>query len=148
MSRLDVVFDNPRGVACDQRSGGHIPGDYAGGCHDAAVPDSDAGQDDRIRADEAVVADEHVTSAPVDVVVRQDGGAECDGGVLADMNAARVRLVELRAHRNRGSFAEIHLSHATQVLPTQPENEFTHPIEYAGRYRDRQRSSSKRSEMV
>src|SRR2546427_13140032 len=130
MSRLDVVFDDARGVARDQRSGGHVAGDDTGGRHDAAVPDGDARQDDRMRADEAVVAYVDVTIASVDPVVRQDGGAECDGGVLPDMNAPRVRLVELRAHGNRGSLADLHLPHAYQVLPAEPDHESTHPIAY------------------
>src|SRR5207248_8343430 len=68
-----------------------------------------------------LVSDVDVTIEIVDVVVRQDGGTECDDGVRPDVNATRVGFVELGTERNHGPFADIHFPDANEVEATEPE---------------------------
>ena len=86
-----------------------------------------------MRADEAVVPDADVPIDFVNVVVRQDGGAECDDGVRADVNAFGIRQVELRTHGNRCSFPDLHLPDLHQVLPAECNHDFAQPVAYLRR---------------
>src|SRR5438105_3996284 len=60
-----------------------------------------------------------------------------------DVNASRIRLIELRAHGNRGAFPDVHLPDSHQVLPAELEHDFAQPIAYPRGYRDRHRHSSR-----
>jgi len=87
--------------------------------------------------DETIVSDVDVTIEIVDVVVRQDGGTECDDGVRPDVNATRVGFVELGTERNHGPFADIHFPDANEVEATEPEHEVPQHFAAPGRQGDR-----------
>ena len=119
---LEVLFNDPRGVPRDHRSPGDVSSDDAGRGDDAVVADRDAWKNDRVRADEAVVADAHVAIDAIDEVVREDGAPERHDGVSADVDAARIRFIQLRAQRNRGPFADVHFPHVNEVLSAQEQH--------------------------
>ena len=98
MSGLDVVFEDPGGVAAHQRSRGQISCDDARCPNDTLVSDRYTRQDDGMRADETIITNAHVGVAVVDVVVRQERDAERDGCVFPDVEAD----VLVRTYENLG----------------------------------------------
>jgi hypothetical protein len=87
--------------------------------------------------DETVVSDVDITITIVDIIVRQDGGTECDDCVLPDVKSPRICFVELGGERNHGPFADIHLPNANEVEATEPQHEITQHVTHPGRQGDR-----------
>src|SRR5262245_7628038 len=93
-------------------------------------------------ADEAIVTDTDIGVAPIDVIVRQDRGAERHRRVLSDMDSTGIGLVELRTHGDAGSFADVHLPDVNEVLAAKNYHEVAHPLAYPGCQRGRHRNQS------
>jgi len=83
-------------------------------------------------ANETIIANMHISITPVDMVVRQDCGAECYSGVLPDMNAAGISLVEPGTEGNHGSLPDIHVPNPNEVLATEHLHRLTQLVTYPG----------------
>lgn len=92
---FDIAFEDLSRVACDDTARGHVLGNDAAGGYDAVVPDGHSGQDDRACAKEAVGADEGADMLAFDEVVGEDVDARRYDGVVADVDAPRVGVVEV-----------------------------------------------------
>lgn len=97
MSGGDIAFEDPGWVAKHQRAGRYILCDNACRRNDAVIANGRTGQNDRMRAYEAIIADPHVIEAIIDEIVRQDCHAECYARISSDVDSSRIGFVQLHA---------------------------------------------------
>ena len=111
---LDIVLEHLGRIACDDAARRHVLGDDAAGGYDAVVSHSHSGQDDRACAKEAVGADVGADMLAVHEVVGEDVHAGGDDGVVADVDALGVGVVEIGLARDAHALADRHAPNAPQ----------------------------------
>src|SRR5438093_1100829 len=135
MSGLDVGFDNARRITGNQTSGGNISRNDATRRDDAAIADSDSGQNNRVSADKAVISYVNIEVAIVHPIMSEDRRPESHDRILSDVDAAWVRLINLGAERNNTSLPNLHMPQTDEVLAPKFLYEFTQFVANPCRYR-------------
>src|SRR5579883_915319 len=133
---FQVAFHNPRGISGHERTRGHVTCDEARCGNDAIIPNRNSRQYHRVSANEAVVADVHITMHVVHPVVGENRSSKSHYRVLANVNSLRIGLVEFGAGGDFCSFANVHVPDPIQVLAPDLLTDFAKRVPNSSRDRD------------
>lgn len=112
--RLDIALEHLGGIASHNAARGDVLRDDAARRDDAVVSHSHSGQDDRACAKEAVGADEGADVLAFHKVVGEDVHTGRDDGVVANVDALGVGVVEIGLARDAHALADRHAPNAPQ----------------------------------
>lgn len=101
--------------------------DNAASPDDAVIADFDSGYDDAVSAYEASLADSRVEMAPFDEIMGQDSRAKRDDSLIANMDAARVGLIQFCRKRDLNGVANIHSPEEAEIGASRLEKEGPYP---------------------